>query len=824
MNPTASSPSILSTSLRRRYREFALIARDPVLMISLLYCGLFLFIFVVFPLYQGTASGFLDAGSTGAWYTRLSLKYFARFFDAYYGPYQRQVFLSTLELGLLTAFGGTALGFIFAYTIVRCSPPFKGLIHLLALVPTVSPPFALALSTILLFGRNGLVTHQLLGIEHVPGANDIYGLDGLVFVQIITFFSVAYLIVRAMLERLDPSMEEAAHSLGAGKFHIFRTVTLPLLIPGIAGSFLLLFVESLADLGNPLFISGNVTVLSAQIWLAVAGEYDYQKASALAFVLLLPTLVIFLVQRYYVTRRSYVSVTGKPTGGHIVVREPYIRWPFIIITLLMCALIVVLYIAIIYGSFANAWGSDFTPTLRHWNLLVTRGIEAVLDTTFLSAFATPLAALTGMVIAFLVVRKRFSGKDTLDFVSNLGGAVPGTILGIGFVLAFATPPWFIVAILYGFLALYLATTALPARRQQLLVMLIGTAAGVGLALLLGILDPFYVMYILGGVYLLLSVVVAPGRRSLRGASLAPKQSPASVEIASAQTTGLAMTPQATSSGRGRLLSRVPRPTWLLLGMGLYLLLFNWIDFIATPIADLSRAIPRGFWSNALYQVADHIKVFFQTPTPLTAIIYTFLSVLVIGDWGFGTKDSGTRAAPGAIPNPQSLIPNAVLTTILLALIAALCFMGQPLALVGSPFIIIAAFVVRSLPASVRSGVAALQQIDPSIEEASGILGADAQYTFRHVTLPLIMPALLAGLIFSFTRHMTSLSAIIFLVSARWRIVTASIMSEWEQGGVAIAAGYSTVIIVLVMIAIGVLYFITHKLLAGRGDVDLTLGA
>ena len=809
MNPTAPPNSAISTSLRRRYREFALIARDPVLMISLLYCGLFLFIFIIFPLYRGTASGFLNADATGPWYTRLSLKYFARFFDAYYGPYQRQVFLSTLEMGLLTAFGGTALGFVFAYTIVRCSPPFKGLIHLLALVPTVSPPFALALSTILLFGRNGLVSHQLLGIEHAPGANDIYGLDGLVLVQIITFFSVAYLIVRAMLERLDTSMEEAAHSLGAGKFHIFRTVTLPLLIPGIAGSFMLLFVESLADLGNPLFISGNVTVLSAQIWLAVAGEYDYQKASALAFVLLLPTLVIFLVQRYYVTRRSYVSVTGKPTGGHITVREPYIRWPFIVITLLMCALIVLLYATIVYGSLANAWGSDFSPTLRHWNLLVTRGIEAVLDTTFLSAFATPLAALTGMVIAFLVVRKRFSGKDTLDFVSNLGGAVPGTILGIGFVLAFATPPWFVVAILYGFLALYLATTALPARRQQLLVMLIGTAACVGLALLFGVLDPFYVMYILGGVYLLLGIAAfATGRpTSLRGAVGATKQSPAADEIASAQTAGLAM----TASRRGGWLSRVPRPTWLLLGMGLYLLLFNWIDFIAVPIADLSRAIPRGFWSNALYQLADHVKVFFQTPTPLTAIIYTFLSVLVIADGRW------------QIANRKSQIAKGLLTGGLLALVAALCFMGQPLALIGSPFIIIAAFVVRSLPASVRSGVAALQQIDPSIEEASGMLGADAQYTFRKVTLPLILPALLAGLIFSFTRHMTSLSAIIFLVSARWRIVTASIMSEWEQGGVAIAAGYSTVIIVLVLIAIGVLYFITRKLLGGRGDVDLTLG-
>jgi iron(III) transport system permease protein len=166
----------------------------------------------------------------------------------------------------------------------------------------------------------------------------------------------------------------------------------------------------------------------------------------------------------------------------------------------------------------------------------------------------------------------------------------------------------------------------------------------------------------------------------------------------------------------------------------------------------------------------------------------------------------------------------VLTGLLLAFVAALCFLGKPLALVGTPFIIIAAFVVRSLPASVRAGVAALQQIDPSIEEASAILGADAQYTFRRVTLPLIVPALLAGLIFSFTRHMTSLSAIIFLVSARWRIVTASILSEWEQGGVSIAAAYSTVIIVVVLISIGFLYFITRKVLKGRGDVDLTLGA
>ena len=432
--------------LRRRYREFALIGRDPVLMMGLLFVGLFLFIFVIFPLFRGTSNGFLADGDT-PWYTRLSITHFARYFDAYYGPYLRTVFVNTLEMGLLTATGGTLLGFILAYTVVRCRIPGRGLVHMLVLVPTVSPPFAIAISTILLFGRNGLVTHKLLGITFSAGMADIYGMRGLVFVQVVTFFSVAYLMLRAMLERLDPSMEEAAHSLGAGKFHIFRTVTLPLLVPGIAGSFLLLFVESLADLGNPLFIAGNTTVLSAQIFLAVSGEYDYQKASSLALVLLIPTLIVFLVQRYYVSRRSYVSVTGKPTGGQITEKEPWIRWPFIIITYLLCGLIALLYATIIFGSFATAWGVDFTPTLHWWELASTRGVESILDTTFLSAYATPIAGLTGMLIAFLVVRRQFSGKSVVDFTSNLGGAVPGTILGIGFVLAFITPPLFVVAVL-----------------------------------------------------------------------------------------------------------------------------------------------------------------------------------------------------------------------------------------------------------------------------------------------------------------------------------------------------------------------------------------
>ena len=743
------SPKVQFVGVTRRFREFSLIFRDPVLFMSLLFSGIFIFIFVLLPIFRTVAGGFISEEGT------LDLSYFARYFDDFYGPGLRRAFLDTMIMGLLTAVFGTLVGFIFAYASVRCNPPAKNLLHWLALLPTVSPPFALALSVILLFGRSGLITKKVLGINFVSGMNDIYGLDGLVLVQTITFFSVAYLILRAMLERLNPSLEEAAASLRASRFHIFRTVTLPLLIPGIAGSFLLLFVESLADLGNPLFIAGNTTVLSAQIFLAVIGEYDYQKASALSLILIIPTLVLFMVQRYYVNRRSYISVTGKPSGAQITEKDPLIRWGFNVAAYLICAFVVLLYATIIYGSFSFTWGVDFTPTLRHWSMVVTRGVEAILDTTFLSALATPFAAFLGMVIAWLVVRKNFSGKEVLDFSSNLGGAVPGTILGIGFVLIFNKPPLALAIIVYALLALFFVLVVGKDVREKLVILLVGTTIG----LLLIQLEAVQVYYLLGGLYLILGVTLFLSTKKTFGALFS-------------------------------------------ILLGLYVMSTNWANAIAKPIADFSRNIERGFWSNAIFQFSDHIKVILQPPPSLLAIFLIFAGILLVQ----GLKQPLARLVGGILA---------------LAVPCAMSFMEIPFALVGGAYIIMAAFIIRSLPASVRAGVASLQQIDPSIEEASNILGGDSQYTFRKVTLPLILPALVAGLIFSFTRHMTSLSAIVFLVSAKWRIVTASILSEWEQGGVSIAAAYSTLIIVFVLIAIAILNIVTNRLLRGREGVDLS---
>lgn len=748
--------STLRSNLLRRYREFALIARDPVLLIGLLVAMIFIVIFVFIPIGRVILRGFVDGDGN------FSVQYFTRYVDPYFARVAWRTFGNSLTLGLLTAVSGTTLGFIFAYTMVRCNPPGKRLMHILTLVPTVSPPFAIAMSAILLFGRNGMITAGVFGIEAGIGTNDIYGMDGLVFVQTLTFFTVSYLIIRAMLERLNPSMEEAAHSLGASKFHIFRTITLPLLIPGLAASFLLLFVESLADLGNPLIISGNTDVLSAQIFLAVVGEFDYQKASTLALVLLLPTLTVFVLQRYWVGKRSYISVTGKPQSGQLLVKEPITRWTFIAITYSVLSLIVVMYLSIIVGSFSKIWGVDFTPTLEHWRLMLGRGFEAILDTAFLSLVATPIAVILGMGIAFLVVRKNFSGKDILDFGSNLGAGVPGTILGIGFVLSFVTPPLIVVGLLYIVLALFVVRTLFDSGKDQAIVLLIGSGLIVGLRLLQNVLGETGVMYVLGGGYLAVAAYFFFVRHSRRTAGL-------------------------------------------FAGMGFFLMMSDLIFIVSQPLTRAGLQADNQYIGDILAQSGDYLEVLFQVPPIFLMIVYLFLGVTVVG-------------------NISEARLKTILAIVLLGLGGTLAFVGEPLALIGSAYIIIAAFAVRSVPASVRAGVAALQQIDPSIEEASNSLGADAQYTFRKVTLPLITPALLAGLIFSFTRHMTSLSAIIFLVSARWRIVTASILSEWEQGGVSFAAAYATVIIVLVLIAIGVLYFVTNKVLGGGDEVDLSLGA
>ncbi|HHW83747.1 MAG TPA: iron ABC transporter permease [Actinomycetales bacterium] len=350
-------------------------------------------------------------------------------------PVNLRIIQNTVVLGIVVGAIGTLIGFLFAYAQARLKFRGKKILHLLALLPIVSPPFAVATASITLFGRNGIISNQLLGQPW-----NIYGLGGLTLVLSLSFFPVAYMNLLGMLRSLDPAMEEAAASLGASKWTIFRTVTLPLLVPGFAASFLLLFVEAIADLANPLVIGGDYTVLASRAYIAITGEYNTAAGSAYSLVLLIPALLVFIVQRYWTGRTSTVTVTGKPAGQMRLNESWGARIPILGIVFTISALIITIYAAVFIGAFVKILGVNNTFTLDNFRYLLSGiGNDAIVDTTILALIATPIAGVLGMLVAWLVVRRLRRGRDLLDFLGMLGLAVPGTVLGIGYAITFNTP-------------------------------------------------------------------------------------------------------------------------------------------------------------------------------------------------------------------------------------------------------------------------------------------------------------------------------------------------------------------------------------------------
>ncbi len=563
--------------VNRSSGELRRIGQDPILAVSLVLVVLFVAIAIIYPI----------SAMIGESVSAKGLPLFNRYLSE---PVYRGIIWNTLLLGVTVGLFGTALGFLFAFVQVKLNVPFKRFMHLVALLPIISPPFAVATAVLLLFGRNGMISRGIFGVRA-----DIYGLGGLSFVLMLSLFTISYLNLKGMMQALDPSLEEAATNMGASKWRVFRTVTLPMLMPGILSSFLLLFVEAIADLGNPLVLGGNFEVLATRIYVSVIGLYDTTAAAVFSVILLLPALTVFVIQRYWVGRASVVSVTGKPSGTPQQITHPLVKWPLFGLVMAFCILIIMIYMTIFVGAFTRVLGVNNTFTLDNFNFVINGyGSEAMVDTTLFSIIATPVSGVLGILIAFLVVRKVFPGRQLLDFATMLGIAVPGTIIGIGFLLAFNTP----------------TEMTLP------------------------------------------------------------------------------------------------------------------------------------FLGNV------------EEPFKITLI----------------PKLTGGRAV------------------------------------FGGALAIIIVYIIRSVPAALRSGVGALSQIDPAIEEASISLGADNARTFRRITLPLIRPAFLSGLIYAFARSMTTISAIVFLTTPQTRIMTQQILNETEQGRFGNAFAYCVILIAIVLSAIAVLYF------------------
>lgn len=557
-----------STARMKKLNETKMILRQPLLLAAIVLTILLLLLFVIYPLLKILIFSLTDADGNFSLTNLVSILTTSRYLA---------VFGRTMLLGVVVAVIATFIGYVFAYTITRTNVPCKKFLKTIATLPILSPPFILSLSIIFLFGKQGFITKTLLGIT----GNNVYGMGSLVVVQVMSFFPIAYLTLSGILSSIDASVEDAACNMGASRWHTFWTVTFPLSLPGIISGCLLVFIQSLEDFSNPATIGGEFSTLSIEVYQIITGSYDMQRGSVLALLLLLPAVAAYLFNKYWVSKKSFVTVTGKPTQARKLIDEPHIKWPLFAFCMIVAAVILLFYGTVIFGSFVKTWGYDYSLTLDQYKKALAYGWDSLKNSMILGLISAVIGGLLGMIIAYITAKRNYYGKRFIEVSSVLMFAVPGTVLGISYVLAFNT---------------------------------------------------------------------------------------------------------------------------------------------------------------------------------------------------------------------------------------------KPLVLTGTALILVIVFTFRNMPVAIESGTTTLLQIDNSIEEASTILGADTGYSFRRITLPMLRNAFFSGIVYSFTKAITAVSAVIFLVSARWNLVTSKIYSLFDQAKYSQAAAFVTMLVIILLVFIGIFNGVINLLLAPRSKV------
>ncbi|WP_282943165.1 iron ABC transporter permease [Paenibacillus sp. RC67] len=340
----------------------------------------------------------------------------------------------SLFLTLISTLSCTVIAFIFAYTISRLQVPFKGLFKFITILPIVSPPFIIALSYILLFGRQGLVSKYILHMSI-----DVYGWHGLWLVQTITFFPYAYAVIFGVLKSSSIQLEYAAYNLGATRWQVFKDIVLPLSRPGIAGGALITAMNVLADFGNPMIIAGNYAMLPTEAYMQMSGLFNLSSAAMLSTALLVPALILFVLNRRWVGDRSYVTITGKESSLAPYPVPFYVKWGLFAFCGIVTIIVLAVYGVLFYGAFTKTWGYDWSFTLKNFSYVFDKKREMTNSLTY-AMISSIAAAFLAMLLAYIVKRKQVGINKLIDFLAILPGAVPGVFLGLGFAMAFNEKP------------------------------------------------------------------------------------------------------------------------------------------------------------------------------------------------------------------------------------------------------------------------------------------------------------------------------------------------------------------------------------------------
>ncbi|MGX2986952.1 ABC transporter permease [Ursidibacter sp. B-7004-1] len=360
-------------------------------------------------------------------------------------PYVLRVVTNSLGVATTVGILSTLFGLAFALYTTRIAKRTAFIGKIFSILPIVTPPFVVGLGVTLMLGRSGYVTEFL--VDYLGFSNNwLYGFTGIVIAHTLALTPMSFMILEGALKSIHPSVEEAAYTLRSNRYQAFAHIIFPLLKPALANSFLVVVIQSLADFSTPLVLGGSFDVIATQIYFYIAGsQLDYASASTLGTILLVFSLAIFVIQYLWIGNRSYVTVSGKSYRGDVQ-ELPSGMKAVIICSLAFWVLFnVVLYGSIFYGSFTVNWGVDYTLTFNNYINLFGQGFSdgawpSLIQTVIFAASAAPITALFGLLIAYITVRREFKGKKTLEFLTLLCFAVPGTVAGVSYILAFNDAP------------------------------------------------------------------------------------------------------------------------------------------------------------------------------------------------------------------------------------------------------------------------------------------------------------------------------------------------------------------------------------------------
>ncbi len=396
--------------------------KDPVFIGITVIMTLLLLLFVVYPVFSVLVKSFRYKG-------QLSLLSYASFFK--YSYYYKSM-VNTLILGAVTTTIILIISFSISYTINKTGLPLKGFLRNIAILPLIAPPFIFSLALIIIAGRRGLI-YLLLKISP-----NIYGWPGLITAQVLSFLPLGFLMVNNVLQSLNPSLEDASSDLGASQATTLFKVILPLSLPGLFKAALLVFIMSLADFGNPMLIGGGLPIMATDAYNLWIGEQNVEMASVFCILLIIPSIVVYVIQNYILKEGSFVTVGGQMSGTESRKVAWFIKYPFFLIALLVCLTILACFTVIFLSSITKLFMINNTLTFKHFASYA--GWRALKTSFTVSTVAAVITSFTSIIFAYVLIRKKPKARQLLEFIALLGFAVPGTVMGIGYILVFNRHP------------------------------------------------------------------------------------------------------------------------------------------------------------------------------------------------------------------------------------------------------------------------------------------------------------------------------------------------------------------------------------------------